>query len=100
MKIGLIADTQGGFDLEALLTYVAREFASVDEIWHAGDWGSEEVLTGLGRLGRLVEAEAETVVGGIGGHGCNLVQRRDGRQRWRRVVREQRGNFRLASRRG
>ena len=54
MKIGLLADTQGSFDVEALLTYIAREFAGVDEIWHAGDWGSEDVLEGLRRLGRLV----------------------------------------------
>ena len=54
MKIGLIADTQGSFDVAALLTHVAREFAGVDEIWHAGDWGTEDVLEGLRRLGRLV----------------------------------------------
>jgi uncharacterized protein len=54
VKIGLIADTQGSFNVAALLAHVAREFAGVDEIWHAGDWGSDEVLTGLSRLGRLV----------------------------------------------
>src|SRR5439155_1259660 len=54
MKIGLLADTQGSFDIEALLAYVAKEFAGVDEIWHAGDWGSADVLEGLRRLGRLV----------------------------------------------
>ena len=54
MKIGLLADTQGSFDVEALLAYVAKEFAGVDEIWHAGDWGSADVLEGLRRLGRLV----------------------------------------------
>ena len=54
MKIGLIADTQGSFDIQALLDHVAKEFAGVDEIWHAGDWGSEDVLIGLRELGRLV----------------------------------------------
>src|SRR5207248_9310503 len=54
MKIGLLADTQGSFDIEALLADVAKEFAGVDEIWHAGDWGSTDVLDGLRRLGRLV----------------------------------------------
>jgi putative phosphoesterase len=51
MKIGLIADTQGSFDVDALLAHVAREFAGVDELWHAGDWGVEAVLDGLRRLG-------------------------------------------------
>ena len=54
MKVGLIADTQGRFDIEGLLRHVAEEFCEVDEIWHAGDWGYPEVLTGLARLGRLV----------------------------------------------
>jgi len=54
MKIGLIADTQGTFDIPAFMAHVAREFAGVDEIWHAGDWGTEEVLDGLRGLGRLV----------------------------------------------
>jgi uncharacterized protein len=54
VKIGLIADTQGSFDVPALLDHVAKEFAGVDEIWHAGDWGSEDVLVGLRELGRLV----------------------------------------------
>ena len=70
MKIGLIADTQGSFDVPALLEHVAREFAGVDEIWHAGDWGSEEVLTGLRQLGRLV------VVNG-GPHGVNWTHADD-----------------------
>jgi predicted phosphodiesterase len=52
--IGLIADTQGRFDLGALLEFVAREFAAVDEIWHAGDWGQEPVLDGLRELKPLV----------------------------------------------
>lgn len=51
MRIGLIADTQGYFDIEALVQHVAVEFAGVDEIWHAGDWGSQAVLDGLATLG-------------------------------------------------
>ena len=51
MKIGLIADTQGSFEVEALTRFVAHEFASVDEIWHAGDWGVEDVLGGLRSIG-------------------------------------------------
>ena len=51
MKIGLIADTQGRFDVDALIRFVGREFAGVDEIWHAGDWGVEAVVDGLGSLG-------------------------------------------------
>ena len=54
MRIGLIADTQGYFDIEALLRHVAAAFEDVDEIWHAGDWQYPEVLTGLGRLKPLV----------------------------------------------
>src|SRR5207245_9034176 len=52
--VGLIADTQGRFDIDALLRHVGQEFREVDEIWHAGDWGYPEVLTGLARLARLV----------------------------------------------
>jgi len=54
VKTGLIADTQGSFDVQALLQHVASEFAGVDEIWHAGDWGSDAVLAGLRKLGPLV----------------------------------------------
>jgi hypothetical protein len=51
VRIGLIADTQGSFDVQALLGFVAREFEGVDEIWHAGDWGPEAVLDGLRAIG-------------------------------------------------
>ncbi len=54
MIIGLIADTQGSFDVDALLGHVAQQFAGVDEIWHAGDWGQDAVLDGLRRLKPLV----------------------------------------------
>jgi putative phosphoesterase len=42
MRIGLIADTHGFLD-EALFGY----FSQCDEIWHAGDFGSVEVLERL-----------------------------------------------------
>ena len=54
MKVGLIADTQGSYDIDALLGHVAVAFNGVDEIWHAGDWGYAEVLAGLKKLKRLV----------------------------------------------
>ena len=52
MKIGLLADTQGSFEVEPFLACVAKEFAGVDEIWHAGDWQEEAVLDGLRALGK------------------------------------------------
>ena len=42
MKIGLISDTHGFLD-ERVFHY----FSEVDEIWHAGDIGTEEVLSKL-----------------------------------------------------
>ena len=42
MRIGLISDTHGFLD-ESLFTY----FAECDEIWHAGDVGSVELLDRL-----------------------------------------------------
>jgi putative phosphoesterase len=42
MRIGLIADTHGFLD-EALFEY----FSQCDEVWHAGDFGSVEVLERL-----------------------------------------------------
>ena len=92
MKIGLIADTQGSFGVAALLAHVAREFAGVDEIWHAGDWGSDEVLTGLSRLGRLVVVNGNapsdpryptTIEGTIGRWRVGMVHNLDKRRaRW------------------
>jgi len=54
LRIGLIADTQGGFDVDALISHVTEQFTGVDEIWHAGDWGRREVLEGLGSIAPLV----------------------------------------------
>jgi uncharacterized protein len=92
VKIGLIADTQGSFNVAALLAHVAREFAGVDEIWHAGDWGSDEVLTGLSRLGRLVVVNGNapsdpryptTIEGTIGRWRVGMVHNLDKRRaRW------------------
>jgi len=51
VRIGLLADTQGAFDIDALIGHVAEVFAGVDEIWHAGDWGTPAVLDGLRLIG-------------------------------------------------
>jgi hypothetical protein len=42
MKIGIISDTHGWID-----PAVYEHFASVDEIWHAGDAGTSDVITEL-----------------------------------------------------
>lgn len=42
MRIGVISDTHGWVD-----PAVYEHFAEVDEIWHAGDAGSEDVITEL-----------------------------------------------------
>lgn len=41
-KIGLITDTHGLFDER-----IYKHFEQVDEIWHAGDWGSMDVVNKL-----------------------------------------------------
>jgi predicted phosphodiesterase len=41
MQIGLLADTHGFLD-----DAVFRHFAECDEIWHAGDFGTADVLDG------------------------------------------------------
>jgi uncharacterized protein len=45
VRIGLLSDSHSFFD-EAILTY----FADRDEIWHAGDLGSAELLDKLNRF--------------------------------------------------
>jgi putative phosphoesterase len=50
LVVGLLADTQGRFDIDAFVQHVAGAFAGVDEIWHAGDWGSPAVLETLRAL--------------------------------------------------
>jgi uncharacterized protein len=53
--LGLIADTQGRYDLAALMAFLAGAFREVDEIWHAGDWGRQpEVLQELAAVKPLV----------------------------------------------
>src|SRR5262249_42460706 len=42
MKIGLMSDTHGFLD-DAVFSY----FANCDEVWHAGDFGTAEVLERL-----------------------------------------------------
>ena len=41
-RIGLLSDTHGMLDDRIL-----EHFANCDEVWHAGDWGSTEVLDKL-----------------------------------------------------
>jgi uncharacterized protein len=92
VKIGLIADTQGSFDVEALLRHVADAFAGVDEIWHAGDWGTQDVLDGLAQLGPLVVVNGNapdyphypmTVERTIGGRRVGMIHNLEPRRyRW------------------
>jgi uncharacterized protein len=92
VKVGLIADTQGSFDVEALLRHVADAFAGVDEIWHAGDWGTPDVLDGLAQLAPLVVVNGNapddqrypmTVERTIGRRRVGMIHNLDARrQRW------------------
>ncbi|MBL0183462.1 MAG: metallophosphoesterase family protein [Chitinophagaceae bacterium] len=55
-RIGLISDTHGYLD-DAVWEY----FKDRDEVWHAGDWGSEEVVTGLrSRLTNSIQSHDQT----------------------------------------
>ena len=45
IEIGLISDTHGFLDPQ-----VAKAFADVDEIWHAGDFGSIEIAQQLAEI--------------------------------------------------
>ena len=38
--------------MATLLAFVSARFSDVDEVWHAGDWQTEEVLDGLRTLGK------------------------------------------------
>jgi uncharacterized protein len=53
LRLGIIGDTQGRYNVPALLERAAEVFAGVDEVWHAGDWQYPEVLEGLARIGAL-----------------------------------------------
>ncbi len=58
LSIGLLSDTHGWWD-EAYATY----FQSCDEIWHAGDIGSDQVATRLAAI-----APVRAVHGNIDGY--------------------------------
>ena len=53
VRLGVIGDTQGRFDVERLLERARELFSGVDEVWHAGDWQYDEVLDGLGTIAPL-----------------------------------------------
>ncbi|MDQ6748651.1 MAG: metallophosphatase family protein [Candidatus Dormibacteraeota bacterium] len=53
LQLGIIGDTQGRYDLAALLARAGEVFDGVDEVWHAGDWQYPEVLEGLARIAPL-----------------------------------------------
>jgi len=57
-KIGILSDTHGCWDEK-----FAGYFSECDEIWHAGDIGSEEVLTHLEAI-----KPVRAVYGNIDGH--------------------------------
>ncbi|GHU72557.1 phosphoesterase [Bacteroidia bacterium] len=50
-KIGLLSDTHAYWDEK-----FAQYFAACDEIWHAGDIGSSEILHRLEGLGKTIRA--------------------------------------------
>jgi putative phosphoesterase len=53
IRLGIIGDTQGRFDVEQLIVKSREVFAGVDEVWHAGDWQYPEVLEGLATIAPL-----------------------------------------------
>ncbi|GAC1333470.1 MAG: metallophosphoesterase family protein [Candidatus Dormibacteria bacterium] len=53
LRVGIIGDTQGRYNVPLLLERAAEVFAGVDEVWHAGDWQYPEVLAGLARVAPL-----------------------------------------------
>jgi uncharacterized protein len=59
VKIGLISDTHGW-----LHPRVAHYFSGVDEIWHAGDIGSVEVMEQLGLIAPLIAVHGN-IDGGV-----------------------------------
>ncbi|MBR1630774.1 MAG: metallophosphoesterase family protein [Paludibacteraceae bacterium] len=61
-RIGILSDTHGRLD-DRILTY----FADVDEIWHAGDIGSADVLYRLQGVART-----RAVFGNIDGYDLRL----------------------------
>jgi len=57
MRIGLLSDTHGFLD-QAILEF----FADRDEIWHAGDFGTTEVLDGLSAIKPVAACTATSTV--------------------------------------
>jgi predicted phosphodiesterase len=53
LRIGVIGDTQGRYQVPALIERAGAVFAGVDEVWHAGDWQYPEVLDGLAGIAPL-----------------------------------------------
>ena len=62
-KIGILSDTHGYLD-----TRIFTHFADVDEIWHAGDWGSSELV------GKLQDFKPiQGVYGNIDGQDTRMI---------------------------
>ena len=59
-RIGILSDTHAWWD-DRFVTY----FRGCDEIWHAGDIGSEEVLDRLGGIAPVVRAVCGNIDGGM-----------------------------------
>ena len=59
-RIGLLSDTHGYWD-----DRYEKYFASCDEIWHAGDIGSNEIIDRLSEIAPLIAVAGtyKTVVG-------------------------------------
>jgi putative phosphoesterase len=53
VRLGVIGDTQGRYRVASLMEQVRRQFAGVDEVWHAGDWQFPEVLEELQQIAPL-----------------------------------------------
>lgn len=53
VRLGVIGDTQGRFNVAGLMEQVRQHFAGVDEVWHAGDWEYPEVLDELQTIAPL-----------------------------------------------
>ncbi len=68
-KIGLLSDTHGHLDKK-----IFEHFKSVDEIWHAGDFGSEELANQLSAFKPL-----RGVYGNIDGGKLRLMFQLDNR---------------------
>ena len=54
VRLGIIGDTQGRYNVASLMEQVRRHFDGVDEVWHAGDWQYHEVLDELQQIAPLM----------------------------------------------